>query len=268
MLVPSSEMCLDFAAFVLTVTTIWVYALRERSFAFLAYAMFFPGVVALFWTALTGSLTSFLTQLSGVEQPLQSVLFSIAAVGLVYGIVEACVLLDLTLGWAQPVEIRKHSIHEHNKSRISGFLRAAGEEVGWRCFLLPCLMNRFTIPTAFIISGTVWGLFHAPVMILLTYKLKPCRPVITVIVQSLSCMLSAFPHGWLAVKSGYSMWACTTMHWFWNIYNPSILGSIYTNTPGKYMGQQWLINGEGLAGCLVMLPVAAAVTLDLTYHLL
>jgi hypothetical protein len=57
------------------------------------------------------------------------------------------------------------------------------------------------------------------------------------------------------------------MHWFWNIYNPTVLGSIYTNTPGKYTGQQWLINGEGLTGCLVMLPVAVAVVYDLNYKL-
>jgi MFS-type transporter involved in bile tolerance (Atg22 family) len=55
----------------------------------------------------------------------------------------------------------------------------------------------------FYFSSIVWGLFHVPVMILLTNRLKPSRPYITVIVQSVSCLLSAFPHGWLAVKSGY-----------------------------------------------------------------
>lgn len=58
------------------------------------------------------------------------------------------------------------------------------------------------------------------------------------------------------------------MHWFWNIYNPTVLGSIYTNTPGQYTGRQWLINGEGLVGCLVLLPIAAAVVFDLEYQLL
>ena len=34
-------------------------------------------------------------------------------------------------------------VHEHNKDWLSGFLRAAGEELGWRSFLLPCLMTTF-----------------------------------------------------------------------------------------------------------------------------
>ena len=37
----------------------------------------------------------------------------------------------------------KTGIHEHNQSWLPGFLRAAGEEIGWRSFLLPCLMTVF-----------------------------------------------------------------------------------------------------------------------------
>ena len=46
--------------------------------------------------------------------------------------------------------------------------------------------------------------------------------------------------------------------------NPSVLGSIYTQAPGKFTGRQWLINGEGLTGCLVMLPVAMATVWELS----
>ena len=46
--------------------------------------------------------------------------------------------------------------------------------------------------------------------------------------------------------------------------NPSVLGSIYTQTPGKFSGRQWLINGEGLTGCIVMLPVAMATVWELS----
>ena len=51
-------------------------------------------------------------------------------------------------------------------------------------------------------SGICWGLFHVPVMILLTKKLKPDHPYLTVAIQCLSCLLSAFPHSWVAIKSG------------------------------------------------------------------
>lgn len=47
-----------------------------------------------------------------------------------------------------------------------------------------------------------------------------------------------------------------------------ILGSIYTQTPGEYKGEQWKINGEGLAGCLVFVPVALLCIYDLTFTML
>ncbi|WAR13212.1 hypothetical protein MAR_027392 [Mya arenaria] len=172
-------------------------------------------------------------------------------------------------------EVQGAAIHRHNRNYVMGFLRAAGEEVGWRCFLLPCLLDvyNYRYDQALVISlkrnncsiasGLVWGLFHVPVMALLTRLKRPDQPYATVTVQCLSCLLAAFPHGWVAIKTGHSLWGASVMHWFWNIYNPRTLGSIYTNTPGRYCGPQWKINGEGLAGCIVLAPVAILVCWEL-----
>ena len=54
----------------------------------------------------------------------------------------------------------------------------------------------------------------------------------------------------------FSLWAPTMMHYMWNRINPVIFGSVYTQEPGKIRGPQWLINGEGVAGCLAILPVS------------
>jgi hypothetical protein len=51
------------------------------------------------------------------------------------------------------------------------------------------------------VCGIVWGLFHVPVMVLLTTKLNVPRPYLTILVQSSSCLLMAYPIGWLAIKS-------------------------------------------------------------------
>ncbi|XP_041375439.1 ubiquitin-conjugating enzyme E2 Q1-like [Gigantopelta aegis] len=194
-----------------------------------------------------------------------SLVFSGLAAVFVFVAVGSCLLLDLATGWATfDSQYQGSGIHGHNRKWWMGFLRAAGEEIGWRSFLLPCLMERYTAPIALTISGMFWGLFHVPVMILLVYRLRPPRALVTVLVQSLSCALFAFPHGWVAVKSGYSLWASTVMHAVWNRVNPWVLGSIYTQAPGLVTGRQWLINGEGLAGCLVMLPIAALIAVDLS----
>ena len=87
------------------------------------------------------------------------------------------------------------------------------------------------------------------------------------------CSVILFNKVWKCFNSfnayfSYSLWAPTIMHWYWNRYNPTVLGSIYMDSPGRLQGRQWLINGEGLNGCLVMIPVAFAVVLDLKYGLL
>ena len=61
----------------------------------------------------------------------------------------------------------------------------------------------------------------------------------------------------------FSLWAPTVMHFTWNRLNPVVFGSIYTQDQGKIKGSQWLINGEGLGGCIVMAPVA----LSLMYNI-
>src|SRR5690606_10039592 len=42
---------------------------------------------------------------------------------------------------------------------------AFGEELGWRGFLVPALRPLGTWP-ALLISGAIWGLWHAPVILL------------------------------------------------------------------------------------------------------
>ncbi|XP_067651913.1 uncharacterized protein [Haliotis asinina] len=252
--------CLSYVLAVNVVTTAWVYVghVKRLSFQTLAKAMFLPTVMTLYFT---DDLWSLAVRILGVRQPLEAVAFSAVAVYSVAALVGACAVIDLLFGWAQPnhqpdlqVDVLNGTFF--NGTFLSSFLRAAGEEVGWRCFLLPSLMSHFTPGVALLLSGVAWGLFHVPVLILMTSRLSPPRPRMTVLVQCLSVTLSAFPHGWVAIKSGYSVWASGLMHTVWNQVNPVILGSIYTQAPGIIVGHQWLINGEGLAGCIVILPLA------------
>ena len=54
----------------------------------------------------------------------------------------------------------------------------------------------------------------------------------------------------------FSLWPPAVMHFAWNELNPLLYGSIYTQHSGCLVrGEQWLINGEGVAGCLAAIPV-------------
>lgn len=43
---------------------------------------------------------------------------------------------------------------------VGMLIGAIGEEIGWRSFMQPSLENKFTILTASIIVGLVWGIWH------------------------------------------------------------------------------------------------------------
>ena len=41
-----------------------------------------------------------------------------------------------------------------------------GEEWGWRGYLLPHLLERFSLPVTLLVSGIIWGIWHAPITVL------------------------------------------------------------------------------------------------------
>jgi membrane protease YdiL (CAAX protease family) len=250
----------------LFVTTLWVYVYRHRSFAFLAIAMFFPGVFALAIHFYHGSFLRFISFL--LFHPQWSTFYWSIFGGLVPVVtVVICCIMNYLIGWGQfrTQYMTSLPVHEHNRNLLSGWLRAMGEEIGWRSYLLPGLLIHFHPIVALNISGLVWGLYHVPVMILLSYdsQSKVQYPIRTIIVQCLSCWISAFVYGWIGIQCQYSMVPPTMAHFIWNRINTLLLGSIYTNTPGSMTGEQWKINGEGLMGCTVYSIVAIVIAIQL-----
>lgn len=52
----------------------------------------------------------------------------------------------------------------------SSLLTAAGEEIGWRGFLLPKLTEIWNVKIAILISGLIWAVWHFPLMIAGLYQ--------------------------------------------------------------------------------------------------
>ncbi|CAF0762806.1 unnamed protein product [Adineta ricciae] len=260
-LFPSPSLTDVFVHIILTLvtTTVWVHTYRHQSFTFLALAMFFPTLFAVLIHIYHSSLTDFVSFL--LLKPQWSTFnWSICCALLPVVTVLVCCLMNYSIGWGT---FRRQnelftSIHEHNRNLFFGWIRALGEEIGWRSYLLPGLLTHFHPIIALNISGLVWGLYHVPVMILLAYhsQSKVQHPIRTILVQCASCWISAITYGWIGMQCRYSMIPPTMMHFVWNRINPFLLGSIYTNTPGWMNGEQWKINGEGLMGCIVYLVLA------------
>lgn len=117
-----------------------------------------------------------------------------------------------------------------------------GEEVGWRGMLLPLLCERMSERRAAIVSGIIWGLWHAPIIAMghnygMSYPGFPVTGILTMVVActSIGCLLS-----WLRLRSG-SVWPCSVAHGAINaitnagvlfstagatLYGPSALGLV------------------------------------------
>lgn len=83
-----------------------------------------------------------------------------------------------------------------------------GEELGWRGFLVPALLRFGTWP-ALVGSGVVWGLWHAPI-ILLGYDFGRFD-ALGVLFMVVACTLLGIVLGWLRLRTG-SVWPAVFAH--------------------------------------------------------
>jgi len=90
---------------------------------------------------------------------------------------------------------------------------ALGEEIGWRGWLLPKLMPLGPVP-AIIISGIIWGAWHAP-LILLGYNYPGVPGWLGVLLMIGMCTVVGGVFGWLRLRSG-SVWPAALAHGAFN----------------------------------------------------
>ncbi|MGO4679813.1 CPBP family intramembrane glutamic endopeptidase [Microbacterium sp. 2MCAF23] len=85
---------------------------------------------------------------------------------------------------------------------------AFGEELGWRGFLVPAL-RRYGTGTSLLVSGVIWGLWHAPI-ILLGYDFGRADAT-GVLFMIGGCVVWGVLLGWLRLRSA-SMWPAVFAH--------------------------------------------------------
>jgi hypothetical protein len=118
-----------------------------------------------------------------------------------------------------------------------------GEELGWRGHLVRRWTERPLVAAA--ITMPVWAAFHLPVIFSDAQKGHPVLNAVFL----LSIAAAAVPFAAL-YRWGRSVWPCAVLHLSWNLWNPLLLGNVYSGRPGLFGGQMRIFNGEALFGLL------------------
>ena len=130
-------------------------------------------------------------------------------------------------------------------------LLAIGEEAGWRGFLYPALRERMPRSRAAIITGVVWGLWHAP-LIAMGYNYGTDYlgfPVLGIVAMTIFCMAFGTFLCFLRERSG-SVWPCALAHGSLNAV--AGLGMWFSRSAGGTLGPMPL----GLLGCIPVVLLA------------
>ncbi|WP_175547918.1 CPBP family intramembrane glutamic endopeptidase [Saccharopolyspora flava] len=92
-------------------------------------------------------------------------------------------------------------------------LPALGEELGWRGYLAKQLLP-LGQPGSFLTTGVLWGLWHAPILIL-GYNYPTVPVVVAFLMMGCFCVLVGTLLSWLRLASG-SVWPAAIAHGFLN----------------------------------------------------
>ena len=94
---------------------------------------------------------------------------------------------------------------------------AFGEELGWRGMLFPTLCERTSPRAAALISGAIWGIWHAPAIAMgHNYGMGYAGfPVAGILTMTVACMAMACWLSYLRMRSG-SVWPCALAHGSFN----------------------------------------------------
>ena len=146
------------------------------------------------------------------------------------------------IGGSMAIRFWKYLLVSLSLGSLSNCKPAAGEELGWRGYMLTRLRNS-GLPMPILFSGLIWALWHVPLIVSGQYP-PVARSIPSVAVFLVDITAMGYVIAWLRLWSG-SIWPCIWAHGAWNAV---ILGPFNGSTRG---GDVWV--GEG--GLLTTLAV-------------
>ncbi|RBQ16326.1 CPBP family intramembrane metalloprotease [Spongiactinospora rosea] len=129
---------------------------------------------------------------------------------------------------------------------------AFGEEWGWRGWLLPHLTERFGVTRGLLISGMIWGPWHAP-LTLLGYNYPTIGPWAALYFVGFTVIYGVVI-GWLRLYSG-SVWPSVVAH---SVLNAGSVSLVFLVGDAKEPPDLVFAGISGLVGWAVLAALAAA----------
>jgi uncharacterized protein len=108
-----------------------------------------------------------------------------------------------------------------------GLVLAAGEEIGWRGYMLTRLIDS-GVPRPVLVGGLIWALWHVPLVLGGVYAAGP-SPALSAVLIVVSITSFGYVIGRLRLESG-SVWPAVVLHAAWNrviqqLFDPATTGA-------------------------------------------
>ena len=140
-----------------------------------------------------------------------------------------------------------------------GLLQCLGEEFAWRGYLLPKLCEKFSPLQAALLTGAVWGVWHAP-FIAMGYKYRPGHPLAGVLAMIVFCTVLGCIQGWIFLRVR-SVWPAALLHASLNALDLCAPSALFmSGAADPFVGPDLigLVGGAGLLVTAVLCAVSLA----------
>ena len=133
---------------------------------------------------------------------------------------------------------------------IIGALSAAGEEIGWRGYMLTRLIDA-GVPRPVLASGLIWGLWHVPLIVAGVY-VAGSSPVVSAMLFMITVTSIGFVFARVRLETG-SIWPAIALHGAWNSI---IQGAFDPVTMGTGAGATLWVGEGGILTALALIVAA------------
>jgi membrane protease YdiL (CAAX protease family) len=137
--------------------TWWIYPLLKFSPLLGIFGLFGPALAAIIMAAVTGGKPGVKALLSRVVRWRVGLPWYVIALGLPTVLSIATAGLSYLLGASASIQVGALTVLE-----LMLFVLVVGEELGWRGYALPLLLEKRSALMASLILGVLWGLWHLP----------------------------------------------------------------------------------------------------------